>query len=174
MTRHRGLLPPRTPSSVAGLLILSVVPALAQEVGRPALGVGVGPSAYDLSGTGTSFVIAARIEYPPVNVLTLEVSVSYFEYTPQLSIRAERFLFPEVSVQGNLPLGPVWPYLGGGLGFAAVVSGRSDSHLTVHGAFGARLRLPGHWGVRGELRLRSVDPFVGNTADFTVGVARTL
>lgn len=87
MARRFGSCPRRRLYPVLGLLLLlPLVPAVAQEVGRPTVGVAAGPSSYDLSGTGTSFVIAARL----------------------------------------------------------------------------------------ELRVRSIDPFGGTTADFTVGLARTL
>lgn len=62
------------------------------------------------------------------------------------------------------------PYIGAGGGAAAVVAGRGDGAVTLHGTAGARIRLPGRWSLRPEVRLRSVDPFTGSTGDLTLGV----
>jgi hypothetical protein len=50
--------------------------------------------------------------------------------------------------------------------------GPSQLDFTLHGTTGIRVQVSGQWGVRIELRARSVDPFHGNTADIGFGVTR--
>jgi len=147
----------------------------AQGRGRTTLGLGGGYSSYDLSGTGSTFVISARLDHRLLSAIVTEVAVTYFQYDPQLSSgQTDRLLFPELSLQAQLPLGPVYPYIGGGIGFAQVLSGPESRVLTLHAATGLRVRIGDRWGIRGELRPRAVDPWGAVTADFTLGVARAL
>lgn len=155
------------------LLAAVIAPAGAQHVGRASLGIGGGYTEYDLSGTGSSFVIGVRVEYPPVKALMLEAGFTYFQYTPQLTGGAERFLFPELSVQGTIPVGQIWPYFGGGIGFSQRISGGALTDLTLHATTGVRVRASRHWGGRGELRVRAIDPWGAVTADITAGLAYT-
>ena len=130
-----------------------------------------GPSSYDLSGTGTTFAVGSEVAYVPVSALYLEAGITYFEYTTQFGSR-NRFIFPEVSVQGALPLGPVSPYVGGGAGLSLLFSGGNRVDPTLHIVGGIRVRATPEWGARGELRIRAVDPFGAVTADFMFGVSR--
>lgn len=150
-------------------------PAPAQD-GRSPIesGLLLGPSPYDLSGTGTGFAVNAGIAVPLLRrVLILEPSLGVFTYTSQFGNRTH-WLFPEVSLQAQAHLAGVRPYLGGGLGAGtAGLSGPARWNLTLHGVAGMRVHLGGRWGARAEMRLRSVDPFHGNTVDLGIGVTRT-
>ncbi len=50
---------------------------------------------------GTTFVVGERLEYPPVTPLIVEADPMYFQYNPQLSDRSDRFVLPELRLQGN-------------------------------------------------------------------------
>lgn len=156
-------------------LLLTAVPAMAQG-SRPPIesALLLGPSPYDLSGTGTGFAVNAGIAVPVLRqVLLLEPSLGVFTRTSQFGNR-EHWLFPELSLQAQARVGGVRPYLGGGIGAGTVgLSGPARWKFTLHGLAGVRAHLSGRWGVRGELRVRSVDPFQGNTVDLGIGVTRT-
>jgi hypothetical protein len=48
----------------------------------------------------------------------------------------------------------------------------STADATLSAAGGARVRLPGGWGLGGELRIRAVEPFIGTTADWGLSLIR--
>jgi hypothetical protein len=83
--------------------------------------------------------------------------------------------FPEVRVQAEARFGTVRPYLGAG-GGPAVESllGERGTDPTLSAAGGARIDLPGSWGLEGELRIRAIDPWTGTTADWGFSVIRRL
>jgi hypothetical protein len=140
---------------------------------RPQVTFMAGPSSYDLGGTGTSAFGAVRFDVPVGLVFILEPGVANFRYPAQSSDHIT-YLFPEVSVQAQVPGGGVRPYLGGGIGFTEFLSGRGRTLVTLHAAAGLRVAVANGWGLRGELRARSVDPFVGSTFDFGFGVSKAL
>jgi hypothetical protein len=146
-------------------------PALAQ--GRLALTLAAGPSPYDLSGTGTGTAGGAFLAWRPVHGLIVEPGIGVFGYTSQFD-ESTVLLFPEVSVQGELTLGSFRPFLGGGAGWSLGVSGFREQVATLHAVGGARVDLGSDWGLLGELRIRAVRPWTGNTADFLFGVSRSL
>jgi hypothetical protein len=131
-----------------------------------ALTVAAGPGPYDLSGTGTGLAVAARLDWVALSPMIVEPGVTYFRYGSE-SYR--NHVFPELSVQIAPRIGAVRPYLGAGAGVSFVLSG-DWTDLTLHVTTGVRLDIAGHWGLRGEGRLRSVDPWAGNTVDITGGV----
>lgn len=65
-----------------------------------------GPSAYDLSGTGTGVVAGVRGEYAARPWLAVQGSASWFRYELQGG-GSLHYLFPEAGVFGRLPLGYV-------------------------------------------------------------------
>lgn len=171
-------------AGIAPLLLVLATATAARAQLHPGLTVSAGAAPYDLSGTGTGVVVGLGADGELSRHLILEAGLRYFSYTPQfgpviagstvIGPPAERedvgILFPELSVQLQLPLGTVNPYLGAGAGGAAVVEGSGESKVALHGTAGARIGLAGRWSLRPELRVRSVDPFTGSMGDLTLGV----
>jgi hypothetical protein len=149
-------------------------PLAAQLPRRPVLSLSAGPTRYDLSGTGTGVTGAVRLDLTGLPFLVLELGVGYFHYTTQAG-NGLTYLLPEVSAQLQLGVGPMRPYVGGGIGVAEPSSGTITSNLqTVHVVAGARFGLGPHWVLRAEGRLRSVNPFHGSMLDITAGLGRRL
>ncbi len=113
---------------VAGALTVPAV-STGQTPNAVALSVAVGPSPYDLSGTGTGFAAALQLPWEPVAGLVVEPGVTFFTYSSQFDTRFN-YLFPELSVQAQLPRGRVHPFLGVGAGGAFVLSGPSETVAT--------------------------------------------
>jgi hypothetical protein len=169
----------RLRSTITALvLILGVAtvigrPASAQRAARLDVGVAAGPSPYDLSGTGTGFAAAIRGPWEPRSWLVIEPSVGVFSYKSQFNDRLT-YLFPELSIQGQLRLGRVRPFLGGGAGGGFALGGRGETVATLHGVGGSRFDVSPEWAISGELRVRAVRPWTGNTVEFLFGVNRRL
>lgn len=172
----------RTPVYLTGLLAWAFAasrgdaqhPAYLEPAGpRPAVAFIGGPSPYDLAGTGTGAFGAVRFDIPSGRLVVIEPGVGVFRYTSQAD-ESITYILPELSVQVQLPAGPVRPYAGGGLGFTEFLSGRGQSDVTLHAVGGVRLAVGGGWGLRGEARLRAIDPFKGNNLELGVGFTRTL
>ncbi len=155
---------------LAGLLGVSR-PVSAQ--GRLALGVAAGPSPYDLSGTGTGTAGGVFLPWRPVHGLVVEPGVTVFSYNSQFDERTTMML-PELSIQGELHLGQFRPFIGGGAGGSFRISGSAETAATLHAVGGARFDLNDTWGLMGQMRLRAVHPWTGETADFLFGVSRRL
>jgi hypothetical protein len=154
------------------LAFLSAVrPAPAQ--GRLALGIAAGPSPYDLAGTGTGTAVGGFLPWRPARGLVVEPGLTVFSYRSQFDERTNLVL-PEVSIQGELVLGGFRPFLGGGAGGAFALSGVPSTSLTLHAVGGARVDLGLNWGLLGEMRIRSIHPWTGNTVDLLFGVTRAL
>jgi outer membrane protein with beta-barrel domain len=169
MTRHW--------PAAAALLVLAAVPASAQaqrEGPSTEAGVMIGASRYGFSGTatgtGTGFSLNAGIAIPLVRrVVFLEPSLGFLSYTTQFGNHSS-WMFPELSLQVQRPRGGVRPYLGAGIGTGTTgLSGPARWKFTMLGLAGVRVHIGGRWGVRAEVRLRSVDPWNGHTADFGFG-----
>lgn len=147
--------------------------ASAQTGNRMALSLAAGPSPYDLSGTGTGFAAAAQFSWRPVVGLVIEPGLTYFTYESQFSERLH-YLMNELSVQGELPLWRVRPFLGGGAGFARVLEENEELVGTLHAVVGLRVDLSRAWGARAEMRARAVRPWTGNTVDILFGLSGML
>ena len=165
-------------SGLGGLLtvvLALIAPAAtsAQEDRPVTLSIAAGPSIYDLSGTGTSLAVAGQGAWELLPALVIELGLTFFSYEAQFADRVS-YLFPEISIQAQLPRGAVRPFLGVGGGGGFVVSGEGETAGTLHAVGGVRVQLDPRWSLRGELRVRSVDPWVGNTADIMLGVGRRL
>lgn len=134
-----------------------------------------GPSVYDLSGSGTALALNfGNTSRLAGRTLLVEPNLGYFTYVTQFGTR-RHYLFPELGVQVQARLGAVRPYLGGGIGGGIdTKGGPTQFDFTMHAAAGFRMRLSGAWGVRLEARIRTVDPFQGNTTDFGFGLSRGL
>ncbi|MGE3703866.1 MAG: hypothetical protein AB7I13_01250 [Vicinamibacterales bacterium] len=150
-------------------------PLAAQLPARHAISLTLGPSPYDLSGVGTAFAANAGFAWRPVGTgLVVEAGAGLFRYVDQGSSRVT-WLFPELSVQGELPVGRAFPYLGGGVGYGRQSSAFGSSwEPTLHLVGGLRIQTGSSWGLRTEMRIRAVDPFGGNTVDFGAGLIRNL
>jgi hypothetical protein len=146
-------------------------PAPAQ--GRLAVGIAAGPSPYDLAGTGTGTAAAGFLAWRPARGLVIEPGLTVFSYRSQFDERTN-LLLPEVSFQGELALGAFRPFLGAGAGGAFALSGVPSTSVTLHAVGGARVDLGQSWGLLGEMRIRAVHPWTGNTVDFLFGVSRAL
>ncbi len=131
-------------------------------------GVTLGPTSYDLAGTGTGLVINAALFWQPLKGILISPSLPFFHYDAQFE-RPTSYLFPEVSFITSPFAGPLQPYFGVGAGWAVLLSGTGESDPTLHGLSGLRLRLSRAFAVRCEIKARAVDPFIGTTADVTCG-----
>lgn len=151
--------------------VLPMAPALAQRArsARPDIGVSAGLSPYDLSGTGTGFAGGVWLGIPLRPFLLAEGGFGYFRYTAQ-GETVVAYLLPEIGLRVGAPLGHVFPYFGGGAGYAHVITGSVGTDRTLHVALGIRAWVSSRVGLRGEGRLRSVDPWAGNMVDLTAGV----
>lgn len=159
-------------------LVLAAAPRVrAQQEGPPSeLSAMLGASNYhfpgDDTGTGPSLTVGLTL---PLNrrTLFLEPSLSFLRFTTEFGHHST-WMFPELTLQAQQHLGGVRPYLGVGLGTGTVgLSGPTHWKFTMLALGGARVRLSGRWGVRGEVRVRSVDPWKGRTADFNLGIVHT-
>ena len=138
-----------------------------------ALAIVAGVFQYDLSGTGTSLFGAARLELPLGSFVVAEPGLTVGRYDAQFGSTVT-LLFPEIQLQLQ-GRGSVSPYLGVGAGPAFASSeGESQTELGLSTALGVRFRTRSDWGVRGELRVRAIDPFTGTTAEWGLGISRRL
>ena len=105
-------------------------------------------------------------------VVLVEPGLTYARYTPQSDGVSVSLLFPEVQLQVQTA-GRVRPFFGAGIGPAfAWGGGASETELSLSGGAGIRADLSPDWGVRGELRIRAIDPFHGTAAEWTAGISR--
>ncbi len=137
---------------------------------RSALSLIGGISHIDEGADGNAFTGGLRFDVPVARFLIVEPGITFLSYRSLTGGRIE-YLLPEVSIQAQLPVGPVRPYAGVGAGFTEYLSGRGLTYGTLHLAGGVRI-LMGDWGVRGEARVRSIDPFRQTAVDLTAGVMR--
>lgn len=143
---------------------------------RPAVSVAAGVFQFDLSGTGTAAMVAARVERPLGRFFLAEGAL--VGARPNQLGATTTFLAPEAQLQVQLPVANdhVAPYLGVGAGLALDLRnsryGGNHSDPTLSGAMGVRYWLTDAFGLRGELRVRGIGRgFVGSTAEWTLGTA---
>lgn len=127
-----------------------------------------GAAGYDLSGTGTSAVLGARVGLPLGAGLEAEVAAGYFWYESQAR-RDLGMLLPEVGIRWTASQRVPF-YLGVGAGHTLGVKGEQEDDPTLFAALGIDLPLAPGWAIRPEMRVRAVDPWVGTIGDFTLGV----
>lgn len=131
-----------------------------------------GVTQWDLSGTGSSIILGARLDRQlGASWLLGEASLTTFR--PEEQRGSSTYLIPEVQLQLQVPRA-IAPYIGAGVGsFTRVTGGPGrQSELTASGAVGVRL-----WGLipravlRGELRVRGIgERFTGSAAEWTGGI----
>ncbi len=141
---------------------------------RPALSLSAGVSQFDLSGTGTTGVLAVRGEYPIVPALLIEGGVTFARPDQQFGVDGT-LVMPELQFQLQLPR-RMAPFIGLGTGFshdgAVARFGGDANDITFSGAAGLRAALTRALGLRMELRVRYFGTgFTGSTADWTLGAA---
>ena len=141
---------------------------------RPSVSLSAGALQYDLAGTGSAPVLAARGELPLSQYFLVEGGLSAAR--PEQRLRGmTTLLTPEAQLQAQLPLAGPWvaPYVGAGIGAAidrrAGMLG-SQRELTLSAATGVRYWLTEDRGLRAELRLRRLGAeFGGTAAEWTLG-----
>lgn len=159
---------------ILACLVVQGASAAQTQPSGTTVAVVAGPFQYDLSGTGTSVFGAARVEIPLARYVLLEPGLTFARYDAQFGSAVSLF-FPEVQIQLGGTGGQLNPYLGAGVGPAfAFSNGASDTELALSAAAGIRVRVTSTWGARGELRVRAIDPFVGTTAEWGIGISRRL
>lgn len=167
---------------LAGLFIGSV-PAAAQfnqdrqgrrERPSPAVSLLAGPSSYNLSGTGTALTAAVRFDVPTGRWFIIEPGIGFFRYRTRFG-QTIKYLLPEIGFQFQPGRGAVRPYVGVGAGFSEYLTGPGASPGTVHAAAGLRVGVTRNYGIRGEIRVRGLDPFSGQRmTDLSVGLTKRL
>jgi hypothetical protein len=172
---------------LATLFVVGAPAASHAQTARPAVSLSAGAFQYDLAGTGTSSMLAARAELPLSRFFILEGGVAYARPTEELGpptstscpgCTTTTFLAPELQLQVQAPLGGgrVAPYLGLGGGGAfelrGAANGGSYNTYTASAATGVRTWLSDNFGLRGELRVRGIGKtFGGAAAEWTLGMA---
>jgi hypothetical protein len=132
------------------------------------VGFSAGPSSYDLAGTGTGFVAHSRFSLRVGSSAALQGTFGYLRYVADLE-ESTHYLLPEVSIVLAPRIDNVELFTGTGAGWALFLNGRGESDFTLHSLVGIRVWVSGSLGTTFELRVRSIDPFVGNTTDITLG-----
>jgi hypothetical protein len=177
----------RLTTLLATLFVVGAPAASHAQTTRPAVSLSAGAFQYDLAGTGTSSMLAARAELPLSRIFLLEGGVVYARPTQQFGpatstscpgCTTTAFFVPELQLQVQAPLGGgrVAPYLGLGGGGAfdlrGATYGGSYNTYTASAATGVRTWLSDNFGLRGELRVRGIGrSFGGSAAEWTLGMA---
>ena len=156
----------------AAALLAFAAPLRAQSVSAVSLGGGI--MNYDLSGVGNVLALNLRAEAPLSRNFVLEPGVVLSRPKLQGGDDAT-LLIPEVQGQLQLPLGPVAPYLGAGMGVALGwgPEDRGGFETEVAPSVGAGLRMDygGLLGFVVDGRVHGMGwDFAGSTTEVTVGV----
>ena len=157
------------PSIVTVLTVAFAPLVAAQEKG---VYLGLGPSSYDLSGTGSTRVGTARYTTRVTGPLYVEAGAVFFSYPPAEGGGESAYLFPEISAMLRVPRGDIRPYLVAGAGFTVAMKGEGfpgGGKTTLHIGAGTDLVFSNVFAVRADYRVRAVDPWGAVTADFTFG-----
>lgn len=166
-----------TRAALAGFLVSTILlplPAAGQRRARagPESAILIGYSRNNLSDRDDGFTGFAGLAFPVGRRLLVEPALGYLTYRNDFGQRTH-WLFPELSIQAQLRVGAVRPFLGigGGAGIASRV-GSDHWEGTLLGTGGIRLQLARGWGGRAEIRGRAVPPWSGHSFDFNLGVIR--
>lgn len=152
------------------LLFASAPSAVAAQSGITLAG---GPAGWDLSGTGTGTTFALRWDrglarFSTLGPLSVEAGLSWFQ-DGQTGQGAVDLLLPEAGLRIGLA-GPL--QLGVGAGWAIGLEDRSGDDVSLWAGLSADVGIGTDWFLRPELRIRSVDPWVGTIVDYSLGVRR--
>lgn len=137
---------------------------------RYAAALVAGVSQFDLSGTGTTGLLGARLEVEVLRWLVAEGALGVFQPREQFGGRAV-YTVPEAQLQVQFPGRRARPYLGAGGGYV-VASGGRGTRGTASGSVGLRFALPiAPVDARAELRVRGIGKsFGGSTPEWTLGI----
>jgi hypothetical protein len=149
------------------LLLLCSGPAAAQNVWG---GIVVGAATYDLSGTGVVPLVGASVERYIHRIWRIQANVAYLQYETTAAGTRTHYFFPEAQLHVQIPTRVFRPYIGIGGGAAIQRSGRWRIHPTLSFSSGMKILVTPRWTLGGELRIRSVRPWTGSTADWTIGI----
>jgi hypothetical protein len=133
------------------------------------VGLAAGVSQFDLSGTGSANVFAARVGADVKRWLVLEGSVATFR--PTESLGKSTYYVPEAQLQAQVPARMLRPYVGVGGGYFVGTSGR-PTRGTASLSGGLRAALGDSPAIaQAELRVRGIgEHFGGSTAEWTIGL----
>lgn len=157
---------------LVALLALAASPSLAAaQRGGSTLAAGI--NRYDIQGaSGTDWVIAARFAIPVGAYGIAEPGVTFLRWRPAIGTKIT-YLIPELSFQMQGYVKSLRPYIGAGIGYSTPSRGAlavTENFLALHAAAGVRLYLSRRWGLRAEVRARSINPWSGTTIDMTFGI----
>ena len=157
---------------IIAALAVAAATASAASAQETTLEVVAAASQYDLSGTGTERYVAIRGTAPFISIFRIEAGVGYMNYRSQGNDRIH-IVLPEAQAQLDLLHGSIKPYVGAGVGVAlSRAEGETDFDQTLSAAFGARIDIGNGWFSGAELRVRSIDPWVGSTGDWGIRLGR--
>lgn len=146
-------------------------PASAQDSSWGDVGFSFAHVDYDLSGTGSTPAVSARItrDLSPNVALEFRGLVA----KPDQQFGPSTLIVPEAQLQYRWNFARVSPYVGGGIGLAVVRSAFHDEvDPALSAAAGAHIRLSERVGLIGEMRLRGVEwRFTGTVAEWSAGLA---
>lgn len=132
-----------------------------------------GINRFDIQGSsGTDWVLAARFAIPMGAYGIAEPGITFLRWRPIIGTKIT-YLIPELSFQMQGYVGSLRPYIGAGIGYSTPSRGAlavTENFLALHAAGGVRLYLSRRWGLRAEVRARSIDPWSGTTIDMTLGI----
>lgn len=171
---------PRRPSSILlGLsLCFLATSAVAQYRSRdrgprerfPQLDLLGGISRYDIDRSDTGPAAALRLALPSGRFFVFEPGVGFLRFENRFG-EGISYLMPELSVQVEPIKGPIRPYFGVGAGLTEFLSGRGTNYATMHAAAGIRASIGPRFGLRGDARARTIDPFRQSSFDLMFGVS---
>jgi hypothetical protein len=156
---------------IRSLLLAATASALFAARGEAQFtaGLAAGVSQFDLSGTGSARVLAARVDTDVKPWLVLDGSLATFR--PLESLGEYTYWIPEAQLQVQVPTSLLRPYLGAGGGWFVGTKGR-PTRGTASISGGLRTPIGDTPAVaRAELRVRGIgEHFGGSTAEWTVGL----
>ena len=162
-----------------GLFSLALLASVstAQAQGWSELSVSAARIDFDLSGTGQANGLAVRTTRSFTPNVVLELRTLFARPCQQFQdckeIGPATLIAPEAQLQYHWNLGRMEPYVGAGLGTAALRSSLgTDWEPTMSFAVGTGVRLTDQLALTGEARLRGHEwKFVGTTAEISAGLS---
>jgi hypothetical protein len=128
---------------------------------------------FDLSGTGKTAPMVFRTSKSLTNRLGLEIGATLA--WPSQQFGSSTIVLPEALLSWSWRLGPVRPFVSGGVGLMAESAlSEIDWEPTFLGGGGARIQLSKQLYAIGEMRLRGISSdFSASTAEWLGGIGFT-